>query len=77
MCEYMKDEIGDRAPEDYILLHIYTGPSLIEELKVIEGKYGIATNHESVILSPVSGCHNGPWLAGYAFYPKRREDEAL
>ena len=77
MCEYVKEHIGDRSPEDYILLHIYTGPSLVEELRVIEEKYGIRTNHESVILSPVSGCHNGPWLAGYALYMKRREDEEL
>ena len=77
MCEDVKEHIGDRSPEDYILLHIYTGPSLVEELRVIEERYGIKTNHEDVIMSPVSGCHNGPWLAGYALYLKRREDEAL
>jgi DegV family protein with EDD domain len=64
-CEVMKELIGDRKPEDYLLWHIYTGPSLIKVLKDIEGEYGIETNHEAVIMSPVSGCHNGPWLAGY------------
>ena len=77
MCEYMLEHIGDRSPEDYILFHIYTGPSLLEDLKVVEAKYGIEVNHEAMIVSPVSGCHNGPWLAGYCLYLKRREDEAL
>ena len=76
-CELLKEVIGDRSPEDYILWHIYTGPSLIETLKVIEQKYDIQTNHEAVIMSPVSGCHNGPWLAGYGLLLLRREDEAL
>jgi DegV family protein with EDD domain len=76
-CERIKEIIGDRAPEDYLLWHIYTGPSLLETLKEIEGEYGIACNHEPVIMSPVSGCHNGPWLAGYGVLFLRREDEPL
>ncbi len=76
-CELLKEMIGDRKPEDYLLWHIYTGPSLIESLEVIEKKYGIETNHEAVIMSPVSGCHNGPWLAGYGLAFIRREDESL
>ena len=76
-CQILKEIIGDRAPEDYLLWHIYTGPSLIEVLKTIEGKYGIETNHEAVIMSPVSGAHNGPWLAGYGLVFLRREDEPL
>ena len=76
-CEILKERIGDRSPEDYILWHIYTGPSLIEKLRVIEKKYGIETNHEAVIMSPVSGAHNGPWLAGYGLAFIRREDEPL
>ncbi len=76
-CQLLKEKLGDRAPEDYILFHIYTGPSLISVLKEIEGNYGIETNHESVIMSPVSGCHNGPWLAGYGYLFLRREDEPL
>ena len=76
-CEVLKEAIGERKPEDYILFHIYTGPSLLNKLLEIEEKYDIKTNHEDVILSPVSGCHNGPWLAGYGFYKIRREDEAL
>ena len=46
-------------------------------MEAIEGEYGIKTNHESVIMSPVSGCHNGPWLAGYGYLPLRRDDEPL
>ena len=69
--------VGDRKPEDYLLWHVYTGPSLIEELKELEGKYGISVNHEDVIMSPVSGCHNGPWLAGYGLAFLRREDESV
>ena len=77
MCELMKEIIGDRSPEDYLLWHIYTGPSLIENLREIETKYGIETNHEAVIMSPVSGAHNGPWLAGYGLAFLRRDDEPL
>lgn len=76
-CELIKEKIGDRSPEDYLLWHVYTGPSQIKTLREIEGKYGIQTNHESVIMSPVSGCHNGPWLAGYGLAFLRREDEPL
>lgn len=76
-CEILKEIIGDRAPEDYILWHVYTGPSQIGILKEIEEKYDIHTNHEAVIMSPVSGAHNGPWLAGYGYFPLRREDEPL
>lgn len=77
-CEILKNDIiKDRDSKDYILFHIYTGPSLINELEKIEGDYGIKCNHEAVIMSPVSGCHNGPWLAGYGYLPLRREDEAL
>ena len=77
-CEILKNDIiKDRDSKDYILFHIYTGPSLIKDLEKIEGDYGIKCNHEAVIMSPVSGCHNGPWLAGYGYLPLRREDEAL
>lgn len=76
-CELIKEKIGDRSPEDYILFHVYTGPSLIETLKEIEGKFGVQTNHEAVIMSPVSGSHNGPWLAGYGLAFLRRDDEPL
>ena len=76
-CERIKEIIGDRDPKDYILWHIYTGPSLLKTLKEIEVKYGIQTNHEAVIMSPVSGSHNGPFLAGYGLLFVRREDEPL
>lgn len=76
-CELIKEIIGDRDPKDYLLFHVYTGPSAIAELLEIEKEYGIKCNHEDVIMSPVSGCHNGPWLAGYEFFPIRRDDEKL
>ena len=76
-CELLKEIIGDRDPKDYLLWHIYTGPSLIKTLEEIEGKFGIKTNHEAVIMSPVSGSHNGPWLAGYGLLFLRRDDEPL
>lgn len=76
-CEILKEKIGDRSPEDYVLFHVYTGPSILEQLIPIEEKYGIKTNHEAVIMSPVSGSHNGPWLAGYGLLFLRREDEPL
>ena len=76
-CEILKEIIGDRSPDDYLLWHLYTGPSLIKELVEIEKNYGIKTNHEDVIMSPVSGAHNGPWLAGYCLAFLRREDEPL
>lgn len=76
-CELLKEKIGDRSPEDYLLWHVYTGPSLISTLKTIEEKFDIKTNHEAVIMSPVSGAHNGPWLAGYGLVFLRRDDEPL
>lgn len=76
-CEIIKEMIGDRDPKDYLLWHTYTGPSLLKELVEIEKKYDIHTNHEAVITSPVSGCHNGPWLAGYGLLFLRRDDEPL
>lgn len=76
-CELLKEKIGDRSPEDYLLWHIYTGPSLISTLEEIEKKFNIATNHEAVIMSPVSGSHNGPWVAGYGLVFLRRDDEPL
>ena len=76
-CEIVREKIGDRSPEDYLLWHVYTGPSLLETLKEIEDKQGLHTNHEDVIMSPVSGCHNGPWLAGYGLAFLRRADEPL
>ena len=48
-----------------------------KELKEKEDQTGFHTNHEDVIMSPVSGCHNGPWLAGYGLAFLRREDEPL
>ena len=76
-CEVLKEILGDRNPDDYILFHVYTGPSMLNLLKEIEKDYGIETNHEDVIMGPVSGCHNGPWLAAYSLYRKRRADEEL
>ena len=76
-CEILLDIIGDRSPEDYLLWHVYTGPSMLSVLCEIEQKYGIKTNHEDVIMSPVSGSHNGPWLAGYGLAFLRRDDEPL
>lgn len=76
-CELLKEKIGNRSPEDYVLWHAYTGPDLIETLKEIETKFDIHTNHESVIMSPVIGSHNGPWLAGYGLAFLRRDDEPL
>lgn len=76
-CEILKEIIGDRDPKDYMLWHVYTGRSLISMLEEIEEKYGIKTNHEEVIMSPVSGAHNGPWLAGFGYLPIRRPDEPL
>ena len=76
-CELLREFIGDRDPKDYLLWHLYTGTSLLNTLKEIEGRYGIECNHEDVIMSPVSGCHNGPWLAGYGIVFLRREDEPL
>ena len=76
-CEIIKEKIGDRDPADYQLWHVYTGPSLLQQLLQIEPKYDVKANHEDVIMSPVSGSHNGPWLAGYGIVFNRRADEPL
>ena len=64
-CEEIKRVLDGYSPDEYVMWHVYTGPSLLNELLEIEKEYGIKCNHEDVIMSPVSGCHNGPWLAGY------------
>ena len=76
-CEIIKEKIGNRSPEDYMLFRLYTGKKYLEVLKGMEETYGIKTNHEDMIMSPVSGCHNGPWLAGYELIFLRRDDEPL
>lgn len=76
-CEILKEMIGDRDEKDYVLFHIFTGTSVLDKLVEIEKEYGIKCNHEKVVMSPVSGAHNGPWLAGYIYVPIRRDDEPL
>ena len=77
-CDILKNKIiKDRDSKDYILLHTFTGPHPLDRLVQIEKTFGIECNHEDVIMSPVSGCHNGPWLAGYLYIPLRREDEDI
>ena len=76
-CQIMQGIIKDRDPKDYILLHTFTGPRPLNRLLEIEKDYGIKCNHEDVIMSPVSGIHNGPWLAAYMYIPIRREDENI
>ena len=58
-------------------LFIEAKADTLTQLVEIEKKFDIQTNHEPVIMSPVSGAHNGPWLAGYGLFFLRREDEAL
>ncbi len=76
-CQIIQGIIKDRDPKDYILLHTFTGPHPLDKLLEIEGEYNIKCNHEDVIMSPVSGIHNGPWLVGYMYIPLRREDENI
>jgi len=77
VCEKLKEIIGDRDPKDYYLWHNYTGENSADILKEIEKEYGIVCNHEDVSISPVTGCHTGPFLAGYGLFMIRREDETL
>lgn len=77
LCERVKGMIGERDPKDYLLFRIYTGEAMIDALKEAEAKIGLEPNHESVVMTPGSGSHNGPWLAAYGLYRIRREDEAL
>lgn len=76
-CEILKEKIGDRAPEDYLLWHCYTGPKFLPVIEEIESKLGIKTNHAPVMMSPCSGSHNGPWFVGYGLMFIRRPDEPL
>lgn len=69
--------IGNRDPKDYYLWHNYTGEHSADIYKEVEEQYGLHCNHEDVIGSPVTGCHTGPYLAGYGLFMKRREDEPL
>lgn len=76
-AQSIKEIIGDRKPEDYILLHSYTGTSVLEQMKKIEKNFGVQTNYDDVIMTPVSGIQTGPWIAGYIYIPIRREDELI
>lgn len=76
-CEIMKEKLGDRDPKDYMLWHCYTGPKFLPVIEELEAKYGVKTNAPDVMMSPASGCHNGPWFVGYGYMPIRREDEPL
>ena len=76
-CEILKEKIGDRDPKDYVLWHCYTGPSLLPILQENEKMLGIQTNHNPVMMSAVSGSHNGPWFVGYGLMFLRRDDEPL
>lgn len=73
MCKEIVARIGDRKPDEYILYHIYTGESTLNDLKEIEKEYGIKVNHEQVIMTPAPGVSNGPWLAGYGLSPVRKD----
>lgn len=75
--EKIKEIIGDRSPEDYLLWHNYTSEHSADLYKELEKEYGLVCNHEDVIISPVVGCHTGPYLAGYGLFMKRRPDEPL
>lgn len=77
MCERVLELIGDRKPEDYILFRVFTGAKMEEALVEAEAKTGLKPNHESVVMTPSSGSHNGPWLGAYGLYMIRREDESL
>lgn len=76
-CEELLKLIGERKSEDYILWHNFTGEHSADMLKEVEKKYSIVCNHEDIVASPVTGCHTGPYLAGYGLFFKRREDEPL
>ncbi len=77
LCKEIVQLIGDRKSEDYILYHIYTGESILDTLKEIEGEYGIKVNHEQVMMTPGPGSSNGPWLAGYGLSFIRKDSEPL
>ncbi len=76
--EYLKQWMGDRNPEDYILFRSYTGESLRAKQKRLETTDNIpAPNHEDVIMSCVTGINVGPWVVAYCYSPIRRKDEEL
>ena len=75
--KYYTSKFGTRFVERQLGEGDVDFSALINKLKEIEGKFGVETNHEAVIMSPVSGCHNGPWLAGYGLAFLRRDDEPL
>ncbi len=75
--EKVKEIIGDRDPKDYYLWRNYSGEHSADMLKELEPQYGIKCNHEDCVVSPVVGCHVGPYLASYGIFMKRRDDEPL
>lgn len=75
--EWLREKIGNREAKDYVLFRVYTGPGLIEKLEALEDGADIHPNHENVIMSTVTGCHLGPWAAGYGYIPLRKEEEEL
>ena len=73
----LKEWIGDRKPEDYILYRSFTGLTLVDKQKVVEEKFDIKPNHPEVVMSCVTGINVGPWVVAYCYVPLRRDDEPL
>lgn len=77
MIEIMRAKVAGRDPKDYVLAHVYTTTTPLDKLIEFENAADFHTNHEDVIMSPVAGCHVGPWLAGYTLTMIRRPDEDI
>lgn len=75
--EKVASMVKDLNPEDYILFRNYSGEHSADILKQYEEQFGLKTNHEDMVVSPVIGCHVGPYLASYGLFIKRRPDQPL
>lgn len=65
--------VKDLNPDDYILFRNYSGEHSADMLKAYEEQFGLKPNHEDMTVSPVIGCHVGPYLASYGLFIKRKD----
>ena len=73
----VKELVSNLDPNDYILFRNYSGEHSADMLKEFEEQYDLKPNHEDMIVSPVIGCHVGPYLASYGLFIKRKPEQPL
>lgn len=66
MWEIYNQKVAGLKPEEFVSWIIYTAPDMLEEGQKLAAARGIPPLKEYV-MSPSSGCHNGPYFIGFGF----------